>query len=103
VFAIPIKYEQGLPFFWTTLFGISTTIIVFLLDILGPIAFLYWVWNKKTWGAKVAYIYIWVFILNSMFAAFTHGDQYWVVPLLIPAVAYAIFWVVIYRNRKYFS
>ena len=101
-FAMPIKFEQGLPFFGTTLYGYSASMIILFLDFLGPIVFLYALWYKKSWWPKVAYLYISVFVLNSIAATLTHGQQLGIINILIPAIVYVIFWIVIYWNRKFF-
>jgi hypothetical protein len=102
-FSTQMRYEQGLPFFWFHIIGIFAVIVVLLLDILWPIIFLIWVYKKKNWWVKVAYFYISIFVINSIFALFTVSKELWIMPILIPAIVYTIFWMVIYKNKKYFK
>ncbi len=103
IFAIPMRYEEGLPFFWLNLSGIYAVIVVLILDIIGPIIFLIGVLKKKKWWAIIAYLYISIFVLNSIVAMFTVWDEMGIIPILIPAFVYFMFGVIINRNRQYFK
>ena len=103
VFAIPMRYESGIPFFGLWLSGIVAAVIVLLLDIVGPFTFLYALWNRKSWGPSIAYVYISIFILNSVVAIFTVREQLGLMSILMPALFNAVFLLVIYMKRDYFK
>ncbi len=103
MFALPIRYEQWLPFFWFTLYGIYAAIIVFALDIVGPLLFILSILKKYTWGPLIAYSFISIFILNSIVAIFTVWNELWVMSILIPAIVYTVFGAIVYKNKKYFK
>lgn len=103
MFAIPMRYEQGIPFFWLDLIWILAITVVLFLDIIWPLIFLIWVLRKYILWARIAYLYISIFILNSIIAIFTEWSELGVIPILIPAVVYGIFWIIIFKNRKYFK
>ena len=102
-FAISGRYELGLPFFGLWVHGFFAGFVVLLLDIIGPAAFMYAVWMRKSWGARVAYLYMVTFILNSVVALFTFKEQLGIMPILMPAVITSVFLYVVYKNRKYFN
>jgi hypothetical protein len=103
LFAIPNRYESGLPFLGVFVYGIVASLIVLLLDFVAPITFLFALWNRKSWAATFALSYIAVFILNSIVAIFTVREQLGLMPILIPLVANIIFLTVIYKSRNYFK
>lgn len=103
VFALPMRYESGLPFMGTFVYGIIASFIVLLLDIVAPITFLFALWNRKSWGVLFAFSYITFFILNSTVAIFTVREQLGLIPILIPTVFNIIFLIIIYTNRNYFK
>lgn len=103
VFAISGRYEQGLPFFGVFVYGIVAALIVFLLDILGPLTFLFALWNRKSWAVPLAFSYISIFILNSVVALFTVRETLGIMPILIPSTVNFIFLLVIFRKRNYFK
>jgi len=103
VFALPMRFESGIPFFGLWLSGIIAGIIVLLLDIVGPITFLFGLWKRKSWAPKVAIIYMSIFILNSVVALFTVREQLGLMPILMPAFITLIFLIVIYQSRSYFK
>jgi len=82
VMNISARYELGLPFFGMWVTGIIASVIVLLLDIVGPIAFLFGLWNRKSWALPVAYTYMGIFILNSAVALFTVREQLGLMPIL---------------------
>jgi hypothetical protein len=102
-FAISQRYEQGLPFFGFYIYGIIASLIILILDIIGPILFLYGVWNKKSWTLKIAATYILIFILNSIFTVFTFRNEFGTIQLLMLAIVYGIFLSIIYKNKKHFN
>ena len=103
VFAIPSRYELGLPFLGVFVDGIVAIIIVLLLDIIAPITFLFALWNRKSWAVSFALSYTAFFILNGIIAFFTFGEQLGLMQILIPTIANIIFFIVIYRTRTYFK
>ena len=102
VFAIPARHESGLPLLGVFVYGFAAGLIVSLLDIVGPITFLFALWNRKSWGASFALSYIAVFILNSTVAFFTVKEQLGLIPILIPLLFNLGFFIFIYRSRWYF-
>ena len=99
----PNLYTSGLPLFGVFVYGITASIVVLLLDIVGPMTFLYALWNRKSWAAVWALSYISLFILNSAIAFFTVREQLGLVQILIPTIASVIFFIVIYNQRSYFK
>ena len=74
-----------------------------LLDFVGPMTFLFALWNRKSWAPNWAFFYIGIFILNSVIAIFTVREQLGLVQILIPLIASVIFFIVIYWKRNYFK
>ena len=103
VFAIPSRYELGLPFLGVFVYGIVAIIIVLFLDIIAPITFLFALWNRKSWAASFALSYTAFFIFNGIIAFFTFWEQLGLMQILIPTIANIIFFIVIYRTRSYFK
>ena len=103
LFALPTRYESGLPFLGVFVYGIVASLIVLLLDVVAPITFLFALWNRKSWAATFALSYITVFIFNSTVAFFTVREQLGLMPILIPLVANIIFLTVIYNTKDYFK
>ena len=59
---MPNLMENGLPLFGVFVFGPIAILVVLVLDIIGPMTFLFALWRRKPWGPKWAYTYIyWVF------------------------------------------
>lgn len=94
--------ESGLPLFGTFVTGVTAALIVLFLDVIGPLAFLFALWTRKSWGPKWAYFYIGLFILNSIVAFFTVADELGLPQILIPIIVSIIFIIVIYFKRDYF-
>ena len=103
IMAIPMRFEQGLPFFGLWLSGVTAVLILLILDLIAPLAFLFAVWTKKSWGPNLAYAYMSIFILNSIVAIFTVREQLGLMPILIPALVTGIFLAAIYNSRNYFE
>ena len=99
----PNLYESGLPLFGVFVYGVTAILVVLLLDIVGPMTFLYALWNRKSWATVWALSYISVFILNSAVAFFTVREQLGLMQILIPTIASVIFFIVIYKKRSYFN
>ena len=99
----PNLYESGLPLFGVFVHGVTAILVVLLLDIVGPMTFLYALWNRKSWATVWALSYISVFILNSTVAFFTVREQLGLMQILIPTIASVIFFIVIYKKRSYFN
>ena len=100
---LPMRYEQGLPFMGFYLYGLSASLVVLLLDIIGPLAFLTGLWKRMSWAPKVAYTYNGVFILNSIIALLLFREQLGIVQILIPTTVSIIFVSVIYAKRNYLA
>ena len=103
VLNIPNLYESGIPFFGLFVYGFIASLIAILLDIVGPMTFLFALWYRKSWAAYWAFSYIGIFTLNSVVAFFTVREQLGLVQILIPLIANVIFFTVIYKNRNYFK
>lgn len=103
IFAIPARYELGLPFFGVFVKGIIASFIVLLLDVVAPFAFLFALWNRKAWGPSFAFIYIMIFILNSIIALLTVREVLGFMPIFIPLLFNIAFVAVIYRSKNYFT
>lgn len=99
----PNLYKSGLPLFGVFVYGVTASLVVLLLDIVGPMTFLYALWNRKSWAAVWALSYISVFILNSAVAFFTVIEQLGLAQVLIPTIASVIFFIVIFNTRSYFK
>jgi len=100
---LPNLFESGLPLFGFFVYGITAALVVAFLDIVGPIAFLFALWNRKSWAAKWAFFYIGIFLLNSVIASFTVGEELGIPQIVMPTIASIIFLVVIYWQRSYFE
>lgn len=96
-------YENGMPLFGNFVFGMKATILPLLLDITGPLTFLFALWTRKAWAAKWAFAYIGIFILNSTVALFTVREELGLPQILVPTVVSLIFLAVIYGQRNYFK
>jgi len=96
-------YQSGLPLLGIFTYGIVASLIAILLDIVGPMTFLYALWNRKSWAPKWALSYIGFFILNSIVALFTVREELGLVQILVPTIASVIFFAVIYWKRGYFK
>ncbi len=103
IFALPMRYELGLPFFGAFVYGITASLIVLLLDIVAPLTFLFALWNRKSWAPSFAFSYIAFFILNGLVALFTVREELGLIPLLIPSLVNIIFLTIIYHKRGYFK
>jgi hypothetical protein len=103
VLNIPNLYESGLPLLGIFVYGITAILVALLLDIVGPIIFIFALWNRKPWAAVWAFSYIGFFILNSTVAFFTVRGQLGLPQIIIPTIASVIFLVVIYTKRSYFK
>jgi len=100
---LPNLYESGLPLFGVFVYGIIAILVVLLLDIIGPMTFLYALWNRKSWATTWAFSYIGFFIFNSAVALFTVREQLGLPQIIVPTFVSAIFIVVIYTKRNYFK
>ena len=100
---LPRLMESGLPLLGIFVYGTSSLFVVLLLDIIGPLTFLFALWNRKSWAAKWAFTYIGIFILNGAVALATVREQLGLPQILVPTAASFIFLAVIYWKRDYFS
>ncbi len=103
VMNLPNLFENGLPLFGNFVYGMTAALIVLLLDIIGPVTFLFALWNRKSWAAKWAFAYIGIFILNNTVAFFTVREELGLPQLLVPTIASLIFLAVIFWKRNYFK
>ena len=102
VMNLPNLFENGLPLFGKFVYGMTAALIVLLLDIIGPVTFLFALWNRKSWAPIWAFAYIGIFILNSTVALFTVREELGLPQLLVPTIASFIFLAVIFWKRNYF-
>ena len=103
VMNLPNLFENGLPLFGNFVYGMTAALIVLLLDIIGPVTFLFALWNRKSWAAKWAFAYIGIFILNNTVALFTLREELGLTQLLVPTVTSLVFLAVIFWKRNYFN
>ena len=100
---LPNLFENGLPLFGNFVYGMTAVLVVLVLDIIGPMIFLFALWNRKPWAAKWAFAYIGIFILNSTVALFAVREELGLPQLLVPTIASLIFLAVIFWKRNYFK
>ncbi len=103
VMNLPNLFENGLPLFGKFVYGMTAALIVLLLDIIGPVTFLFALWNRKSWAPIWAFAYIGIFILNNTVALFTVREELGLPQILVPAIASFIFLAVIFWKRNYFK
>lgn len=103
VMNLPNLMENGLPLFGNFVYGLSAASIVLLLDFLGPVIFLFALWNRKSWGVKWACAYIGFFILNSTVAFFTVSAKLGLPQINVPILVSVAFLAVIFWKRDYFK
>jgi hypothetical protein len=103
VMNLPNLFQNGLPLFGKYVYGMTAAIIVLLLDIIGPVTFLFALWNRKSWAPIWAFAYIGIFILNSTVALFTVREELGLPHLLVPTIASFVFLAVIFWKRNYFK
>ena len=103
VMNLPNLFENGLPLFGVFVHGFAAFLVVLLLDIIGPLTFVFALWKRKSWAAKWAFFYISIFILNGAVALITVREQLGLPQILVPTTASMIFFAVIYWKRDYFS
>ena len=96
-------FENGMPFFGVFVYGATAIVLPILLDIVGPMVFLFALWNRKPWGPKWAFSYIGMFILNGLVALFAVREDLGLAQLLVPTIVSIVFVVVIYWKRNYFE
>ena len=103
VMNLPNLFENGLPLFGKFVYGMTAALIVLLLDIIGPVTFLFALWNRKSWAPIWAFAYIGIFMLNSTVALFTVREELGLPQLLVPTIASFLFLAVIFWKRNYFK
>jgi len=103
VMNLPNLYQNGMPLFGTFVFGMNAVLLPLLVDILGPVVFLFALWTRKSWAANWAFIYNGIFIINNTVAFFTVRDELGLPQILTPTIASLIFLAVIYWQRNYFK
>lgn len=95
--------KSGFPFLGVLTSGLLAIIIVLLLNFVAPVTFLYGLWNRKSWTAKLGLSYTVFFLLNSVIAYTLLTGQFVSAPLFFPEIANLVFFVVIYKKRNYFE
>ena len=103
VLNLPNLMNNGLPLLGTFVFGYSALFVALFLDIVGPLVFLYALWNRKHRAAIWATFYIGLFILNGIVALFTVQQDLGLAQILAPNLACLAFLVVVFRKRRYFA
>ena len=103
VMNLPNLMANGLPLFGVFVTGIAAFLVVLLLDLIGPLGFLYGLWKRKQWAPNWAFTYIGVFVLNALVALVSVREQLGLAQILVPIIASLIFAAVIYWQRQYFS
>ena len=103
VMNLPNLLQNGLPLFGNFVYGMTAALVVLLLDIMGPVTFLYALWNRKSWAAKWAFAYIGIFILNNTVALFTVREELGLPQILVPTIVSSGFLAVIFWKRSYFK
>jgi len=99
---ITMMPEREITFFGLLLKGTPAITIVLLLDVVSPLVFLYAVWKKLNWGANFGMLYNGIFVLNNLMAFFMFRDVFGNA-MYFPLIAGTLFFLVIYKNRNYFS
>lgn len=99
---LPNLMVGGLPLLGAFVYGPAALAVVLVLDFAGPLGFLYALWTRKAWGVPWAFLYIGLFLINSLVAVATVRDKLGTGPVLAPVVASALFLAVIYWKRAYF-
>lgn len=102
VMNLPNLYQNGMPLFGSFVFGIKAAVLPLLVDIIGPVIFLFAIWTRKSWAAYWAFAYSGIFILNNTVALFTVRDELGLPQILVPSIASLIFLTVIFWKRDYF-
>jgi hypothetical protein len=103
VMNLPNLYQNGMPLLGTFVFGMNAALLPVLVDIVGPVIFLFALWTRKSWAVNCAFIYNGIFILNNTVAFFTVRDELGLPQILTPTIASLIFLAVIYWQRSYFK
>jgi len=103
VMNLPNLMNTGLPLLGVFVSGSTALAVVVVLDMIGPLLFLYALWTRKSWGPKWAVTYMGLFILNSVVAFFTVRPELGLPQILIPATVSLLFLAVIMWKRDYFS
>ena len=93
--------EREIAFLGLLLSGTAGALVVIVLDVLCPLAFLVAAWRRLGWGAAFGIFYNGVFILNNLIALLLFREKFgngiW-----FPLVASLIFVGIIVRERRYF-
>jgi len=100
---LPNLYENGMPLFGTFVYGMKAALLPLLLDFIGPVAFLFALWNRKSWATYWAFAYNGVFIFNNTVAFFTVREELGLPQILVPTMASLVFLAVIFWKRDYFK
>lgn len=101
VMNLPNLYASGMPLLGTFVYGMNAAVLPLLLDIIGPMIFLFALWNRKSWGVYWAFAYNGIFILNNTIAFFTVREELGLPQILVPTIASLVFLAVIFWKRNY--
>lgn len=94
--------EREIAFFGSLLTGNAGTIVVLLLDVISPLVFLYATWKRLKWGANFGMLYNGIFISNNIVALFIFHAVFGNA-IYFPLIASTAFFLIIFKERKYFS
>ena len=100
---LPNLFNNGMPLLGSFVYGMTAAVIVLLLDVIGPVTFLFALWSRKSWAVKWAFAYIGIFILNNTVALFTVREELGLPQILVPTIASLIFLAIIFWKRDYFK
>lgn len=103
VMNLPNLMENGLPLLGNFVYGLFAASIALLLDFLGPMIFLFALWNRKSWAVIWASAYIGFFVLNNTVALFTVRAELGLPQILGPTIVSLSFLAVIIWKRDYFK
>lgn len=95
--------ENGLPLLGSFVYGMTAASVVLVLDVIGPVTFLFALWTRKSWAVKWAIAYNAAFILNNTVALFTVREELGLAQILMPTITSLIFLAVIIWQRSYFK
>lgn len=94
--------EREIAFFGFMLTGVAAAIPVLILDVISPFLFLYAMLKRLKWAANFGMLYNGIFILNNIVVFFTMKEVV-ANAIYFPLIASSIFFLIIYRQRNYFS
>ena len=96
-------YESGIPVLGVMTSGLIPLSVAFLLDVAGPVIFLFGLWNRIGWVWGFALGFMSLFVLNSVAAFVTLRDELGVPAILIPSAVILFFLAVVLVNKEHFQ